>query len=415
LPLVVLAMACFHYIVFSEGADVHIFWSHYFAPYFALALAGVAESLKDLWLALPFARAHFADETRRRIGAGAVALGFVVPLLMARDAFSALVYGRKTEGRFNEKGLFIQTDKDKAAALEFFAESERTDHYVVLDPNMKWALWMPWVLPGPARTGSESPHWITDRYYVTDGRFSNSRSLRDVAARNHTMVVGPFWIFDYKAPVGPLEGFCIERRAAHGLERFLVSSTHDLHTVAPDPFLTWEMRDYLLQQPNPEPAVAPKTFEQLRIAHNMAVQRGDVEAQRALRDKLLAGTDRSAATEYTDGTRLLGVRFESDASDVLTVYFESSGPSSPRFTIRSRVEAKAPGSLVPADALEWEVGLPPTIPHDAWKTGYIYSSITELCPRPGRERFVGSWITGPREPPLTTRAGAREVTLLVLP
>ena len=33
---------------FKEGADVHIFWPHYFAPYFALAIGALAASVSEL-------------------------------------------------------------------------------------------------------------------------------------------------------------------------------------------------------------------------------------------------------------------------------------------------------------------------------------------------------------------------------
>jgi hypothetical protein len=79
------------------------------------------------------------------------------------------------------------------------------------------------------------------------------------------------------------------------------------------------------------------------------------------------------------------------------------------------VEAKMPGSLVPADSLEWEVGLPSLLQRDIWRPGYLYVSVTEILKRPGRERFVGSWVNTGQELPLAAKNGAREVTLLVLP
>jgi hypothetical protein len=50
-----------------------------------------------------------------------------------------------------------------------------------------------------------------------------------------------------------------------------------------------------------------------------------------------------------------------------------------------------PLSLVPADPQVREVGLPSTVPHAAWKPGYVYSLVTEILKRPGTEAFQGIW------------------------
>jgi hypothetical protein len=416
LPLAVLGMAAFQYLVFSQGADVHVFWPHYFAPYFALALGALAHSATEL---VSWGLPRFAPDRPRlgvKLALGAFALGFVVPAAMARDAITILFYGRKTGGRFNERGHFIQPDKDKVAALAFLSKRAPPRATVVLDPNMKRSLWVPWVLARPSRVDGTGVVRGVERYFVTDGRFASSETLFENARHASTTVVGPFWIFDRGAPPGPITAFSIALEEPNWLERYFVSSTHALRRVEADAFWTWETRDHLRQLPNPQPSAAPETREQLRIAHNMAVQRGDPASAARFRARLLAGVDRRAATLYEDGTRLLGTRFEPGASDVLTVYFQSIGAAEQRFTIRSRVEARMKGSLVPADTLEWQVGLPSLLARDIWRPGYLYASVTEILARPGRERFVGSWVnTVSQELPLRAMDGTREVTLLVLP
>jgi hypothetical protein len=326
-----------------------------------------------------------------------------------------LVYARKTGGRFNERGSFIQPDKDKVAALEFLSERAAKDAIVALDPNMKRSLWVPWVLQRPTRVDGTGTILKAERYLVTDGRFTKSETLLENTRRASTTVVGPFWIFDRGAKPGEIQGFSIEREEPGLLSRYFVSSTHALRKVVADPFWTWELRDHLRQVPNPEPSGEPTTPEQLRIAHNIAIRHGDAQLARQLRARLLRGADTRVATLYEDGTWLLASRFEHGASDILSLYFESTGPAEQRFRIRSRVEAKMVGSLVPADTLEWEVGLPSLLQRDIWRPGYLYVSVTEILKRPGRERFVGSWVnTGP-EFPLAAKNGASEVTLLVLP
>jgi hypothetical protein len=409
LPLALLGMALFQYLVFSQGADVHIFWPHYFAVCFALGLGALAQSGFDVLLRSPLRNGQAP--------LAVFAVAALVPLAMARDAVTALVYGRKTGGRFNEKGAFIQPDKDKVLALEFLRERAAPGAVVALNLNMRKSLWVPWVLGHPTKIDGASRFSGDERYYVTDGRFSEGTALRDRSRRARTAVVGPFWIFDFRGEQNqPLDAFAIVKREPNLLERYFISGTHALRNAEPDAYATWELRTFLSQAPNPLPEAEPVTFEQLRVAHNIAFEQGDVRRMGEFRKRLLAGTDTSVQTLYEDGTKLLAARFEHGASDVLTLYFESTGPDDQRFTIRGRVEAPMSASLVPADPLEREVGLPTTIPRNAWRPGYIYSSVTEILKRPGRERFVGRWVnTTSATLPLKTKAGKNDVTLLVLP
>jgi hypothetical protein len=183
--------------------------------------------------------------------------------------------------------------------------------------------------------------------------------------------------------------------------------------VRPDPFWTWELREHLGVAPNPPPGRSPDGFEQTRIAHNVAVASGDGALAERFRRELLAGVDRRPARDFTRGVRLLGVRLELGASDVLTVYFEAAGPlaDDPGFSITSFVERAPKGALVPRDELPWNVGMPFTLSTSFWRQGFVYSSVTELMRRPGRERYVGAFV-GSGAP--VAVSGPGETTLLVL-
>lgn len=407
-PLLFLGMALFQYLVFWRNADAHAFGPYYFAACFALGLGAIAQS---------GAEALRRVTARPRLALAAFALCSLLPLLMARDAVATLVYARKAGGRFDETGVFPQPDKDKVAALELLRARAVPGDVVTLNVYMRKAPWVPWVLGQPTKIDGASQFRGDERWYVSDGRFSEGTRLRQLVGGNETVVVGPFWIFDRRGVHGaPIEGFGVVRREPNLFERYFVSSTHALREVEPDPYVTWELRATLFQAPNPPPAQKPVTLEQVRVAYNIAIDQGDTDGAAALRKRLLDGVDTQVATLYADGTKLLGARLERGASDVLTLYFESSGPDDQRFAIRARVEAPMPGSLVPADPLERDVGLPTTIPRNAWRPRFIYSSVTELVKRPGRERFVGLWLnTTSATLPLKTQSGASEVTLLVLP
>lgn len=418
-PLALLGMAAFQYLVFKQGADVHVFWPHYFAPYFALSLGALTASLSTL-LAAALDRFRGAATPlrvqRAWLGAAPLALGFVVPAFMAHDAVVTLVYGRKTGGRFNERGHFIQADRDKSAALAHWAASAAPNAPVALDPSMRQSLWVPWVLQRPVRTAGGSGWTPPERYSVLDARFVAPARLRALARAGQTTAVGPFWFTDRAAAPSGLGAWSIERREPTTLEQLLVSATHALRDIAEDPYHRWELRDHFSEARHAAPHSATRSSEQLRIAHNIAVASGNAARAQELRDELLQGVDRRMELTYRNGTRLLGARFERGASDVLTVYFESRGPvNGQRFAIHSRVEAADASSLVPPDPLQWEVGLPPGIPPAVWKRSYIYSSVTELLKRPGREVFSGAWLDGVEGLPRRRLANSAGVRLLVLP
>jgi hypothetical protein len=250
-------------------------------------------------------------------------------------------------------------------------------------------------------------------HFALDSRFTPSATLRALVRHHAVSAYGPYLVADTTAPEEPIVGFSTPRREPNFLERIFVSSNHALYDVAPDPFWTWELREHLEVEPNPVPGGAPTGGEVLRIAHNAAVASGDSALAQRRRDELFAGVDRKMAREYSGGVRLLGVRCESGASDVLSVYFEASGPlaGDPAFVIVSNVEAAPRYSLVPPDELAWNVGMPFSIPTSLWRPGFVYSTVTELMRRPGRERYSGSWV-GQGAP--VPAGGARETTLAVL-
>ncbi len=107
------------------------------------------------------------------------------------------------------------------------------------------------------------------------------------------------------------------------------------------------------------------------------------------------------------------MRFEPGSSDVLTVTFRAGRARAEghRFRIESAVEAAPALSLTPKDPTLREVGLPSVVPPALWKPGYLYTSITEVLKRPGRERFSGYFV-GPGARASTS--GSDSCALLVL-
>jgi hypothetical protein len=395
LPLAVFAMASFQYVVFKQGADVHIFWPHYFALYFALASAALAQSALDLIRLVSRRWPRFAQIWP----ASAVLAAFVLlALAVLPDGLRALHYAHRSGGRFNENGRLIKPDKDKVAALEWLTEHWAPSAGVTLHPGMRQSLWVDWSLQRPVTTVTQLPSGpVTprDRYYVADLRFMSGAEQDTLAANFALTVLGPFLAIDRTLTSAELQAFDIERVEPSTLESYWISSTHALRHVNPNPFLTWELRDRFDLSPNPAPSVLPQSFEEQRIAHNIAVSRADTPSAAHWRAALLAGCDRSHALGFGSGNTLLGTRLERSTSLVFSVYVHAAGadPREPELVMHSQVGSAPAGSFVDRDTTLAEVGMPFAIPPSRWKSGYIYSSVTEVIRRIGSERWTASFRT----------------------
>ncbi|HEY1537567.1 MAG TPA: glycosyltransferase family 39 protein, partial [Polyangiaceae bacterium] len=404
LPLAVFAMAAVQYVVFKQGADIHIFWPHYFALYCAFACAALAQTGLELSARALRSFGKFSAESQ---SFGWLALGLLVPLAIAPDGLRALRYAHRSGGRFNENGHLTKPDKDKLATLEWFSARMAPDTSLALHPGMRQSLWVDWSVQRPVQTVNRlpiGPAAGAERYYVADQRFMDASEQEALVAEFAVTAVGPYLTIDREQARGPLLAFAVQRDEPSVLQSYWLSSTHSLREIVPDPYLGWEMRDRFGQAPNDPPSSPPASFEQMRIAHNIALAQGDVAVAEHWLSLLLAGCDRTHAAVFDDGDALLGTRLERDASLVLSAYFRASGPdpSEPALLMHSALDAAPPSSLVPRDTTLAEVGMPFAIPASRWKPGYVYASVTEVIRRIGSERWYGAFRPArAREPSLS--------------
>ncbi len=392
--LCVLGAALVHYLVFKNGADVHVFWSHYFAPFYALGLGALVATLRALCQRLGQRPGLRWLVARPWLGLELVplALGLVPAALIVRDAVVALVYARLTGGRFDQHGLLIHADKDKLAFMRWLGARMPSGSGARLDASMKPSLWMSWTLQHPLRQGP--PPFFSqraeDRYFLLDARFADEDLLQRLTQTFGANVAGPFWAFDRLSKPGAMHGFAVRRRAPNGLERYFVSGTHDLYWVEPGALQDWELRDHFGAASELPAAIEARDLDDVRLLHNLAVARGDAAGAAALLERLLRTADRSVAVSYDDGTQLIGVTRERLA---FRVWFRAAGPAAAprRFRVFSRVSQRLPWSLVPRDAQLREVGLESPVPETRWKRGYVYCLAFDLLERPGREDLVASF------------------------
>lgn len=392
-PLAVLLMALLQYLLFPQGADVHVFWPHYFAMFFALGVATLTATIAPPIAALA--------RGRLRNASFAVAFGVLaIPLaLVLRDGVEVLSWARATGGRFSEKGALIETDGDKIAALKELASELPADATVGLHDSMKPGWAHAWALGG--RVTERVILDPSSRELPTDCVVADIRQLPEGVTRrllrDHDVVaLGPFLV------VRPGSGFGAKGLLAREptTSEWLLESAHEpVWTLRDDPFLAWEIAEHYDARAEPV-LVAPASLEHLRVAYDMALSSGgDTEALFA---KLVASFDTSAAVRFSGGLELIGVRVEDGVQPRATLLLRADGPLAPGVfpKVRSRVVERAALSTLPADPVHRDVAPKPLVLPTLWKKGWVYSLSMALLPRPGVEvfelRFSGA------SPPIAT-------------
>jgi hypothetical protein len=399
LPLFYLLMAGVQYIVFKQGADIHIFWPHYFAGYFALAMGAMVATgaafgeAGGRWIAARRGRPA-SPALRPRSGAAALSVALLPIAAIGRDGVPALRYARETGGRFNEKGLLIHSDGAKTAFLRFIEPALPKNGVVEMHVGMKTTWSQIWAFGGRIVAPNRPiPRDRADRTsaYLADARFLPSDAQSELATRFHVTAVGPFWRVTPGEPAAPIDAFAIEEREPSWWEWYFLSGTEPVRWIVPDPYLTWELR-FHFGQPAEAPVEPPRSLEQKRIAHNIAVAGGELGRAAALRAEL----ERELLPVHAEdesGAEIIGTTFHEGARSRLTIYVLAGGamPADVQLAVRSKVVARAPLSLTMADPTEREVGLPLMIAPERWKAGFLYSDRVPIRKRPGMEVFHASF------------------------
>jgi hypothetical protein len=422
-PLAILLMATIEYVHFKNGADVHIFWSLPFAPYWALSLAVVGKTALDLAryavARLDLLGSHVRVPSREAVTLGVLGAVGLLPILMLPDGIRGLAQARATGGRFNDRGRRIFQDIDKASASEWMTGRMDPQTRVQIHTSMHTAWEVDWALRRPTMGTDAAPTRLAtggqDRYFLADLAFMKAPEQVQMAAEFHLVAVGQFVLIDRTAPFGPAEGFAFDVREPTAFEWYFVCGTDPVRSVRPDPWYTWELRQEFGQSPNPLPDGPPRALDELRIAHNAAVVAGDEARAADLKRQIVGQLEADNAT-FTDGTLLLGERFTRGVAPTLDLYFLAAGPAVAddiQFDIKSVVERPPLLSLVEADDKVKAVGMPLVIPPRLWRAGFIYVDRTEIRHRPGREVYSG-FFTGGSDQTRPKEVDGNDLRLLTL-
>ena len=303
-PLPLLAAAMVQYLVFKQGADVHIFWPHPFATYFALGCGALAASVRDgsVWLA---GRTRWASaRTRERL----VALAPVLPLLfiglplalVVKDGLSTFRLARETGGRFAEANL--ESDLEKAAVFHWFLPRIPAAATVGFYPSVHHYWDKQWELR-PRQTFANQPVGgspAQGRFYVMDTRGASPEDLKAAVGRYHVHAVEWIWIMDRTEPPAPLDGYSFGETEPTFFQRWAYGSTEPLRQIRPDPWVTWEWRTLLDQTATP-PLAPASTADDLRIAYNAAQTKGDAAGAGAARSALMKQFNWPVTARYQGG------------------------------------------------------------------------------------------------------------------
>jgi hypothetical protein len=418
LPAFLLVTAVVHYVHFKQGADIHIFWSQYFAPYFALAVGVLAATVGDLVVAVARRwRPLTADlVARRRPAIVAVVVGLPV-LLVLRDGASIIRLAHDSGARFVSPS--IKSDIDRIEALQWWIQRLGPKERLAFHPSIQPVHWaIGWGVRRHQMLGDQplGAHGATPHAYTLDSAYAPSADVRQAAKEFHVDAVGRFWMMDRSRPATPLDGYSFEEHDPTGLAWYIHGGTEPLRIVRPDPWVTWQWRS-LLGQPLPTLPSTPTTSEQLGIAHNAALDAGDGAAAARWRAALEARLNIKKMTKYDDGTVLLGAIHHRGAEHALSLYF-LVGPRGLQgacgFEVYAKVEKRAFLSTLPLDPTVITLALSPEVPMDMWRPGNIYSERFTYRKRPGTERFYGGFGSRTASKIPTVVGAGRFVDLLTL-
>ena len=396
LSLAVLFGATGQYLGFKGGADVHIFWPHYFALYFALAMAQIAATAKDgATFVATRAGASTVNVTRAAI-ALTVVLGILPSIALFPDAVRGLVIFRQTGGRFNDKGSLFRSHVDLNWLLaELVRPKLHIGEIVGVHPGTQWGWEHQWAIKGMGQPANEPS--AAYPFWVARGSGMGADEMKALSTAHHLRFYGDVILVsrDDLAPA-PLDAYSLHEREPGFFEGFFAYNTEPVRRVddVPDPFLTWEWRDHL-GQPTAPPTQAPSTLDERRIAHNMAIARGDAAGAEKLREEIETEIDRTHTAHFSGDHRLIGIRVTHGAKPTLECWFEAGGPTpgDTTFSVRSIVDKPKRMSFLPLDPTERDMAFPPSLSSKLWKKGYLYRIDVELKHRVGTERYVGTFVS----------------------
>ena len=174
--------------------------------------------------------------------------------------------------------------------------------------------------------------------------------------------------------------------------------------------MTWEWRTLLGQPVAPPPQTEPPTLDEIRIAHNAAIERNDDKAAAALRARIQSALDLRRGATFDGDTTLLGGVQHRGARRGLTLYFVAG-----KFDVDGHFKVHAKVLRPPACPPS-----PPIPPTSSWRRADLaddalaqgpHLSLRDHLPEATRHRGPDRRLE-PRAPPHRQRPRALELLRL---
>jgi len=414
LVLPLLLCALLQYTSFKQGADVHIFWPHYFAAYFALGVGAIAASLGELttWVGEQVRGGALRLRFRRLAPWVALAaVGLPVAAVM-KDGLSTVRLARETGGRFAEANL--DSDIERTTALRWFLAGFPEQAGVAYHQSVpaNWAVqWETRPHLSSANQAVAATGADRTRLYVMDTRYASLSDIRYVAAHYHVHAIGSLWLMDRAEAPAPIDGYAMDEREPSWWQWLWLGPVEPVRRVRWSPWVTWEWRMLLDQPVAAPPEGEPVTLDEIRIAHNAAVERNDAKAAAALRARIQAAINLPRGAVFDGDTTLLGGIHHRGARRGLTLFFVAGKfDVDGHFKVHAKVARPPRLSTLPADPADLELASGPIWPTTLWHKGHIYRFEIIYRKRPGTEVLTASWSPGPRR----TDGAGRPIELLRL-
>ena len=253
LPCLCSSAPVVQYVAFKEGADIHIFWPHYFASYFALAVGALVASAGDLGVG--------SRDGWRAPRPNAGALGGVDRGCPRRVAGAVRVEGRALPGasrtrdgrpvcrgeprhRPRQRGGIALVPGPNAAQRRRGLPRRRSRRLGAAVG----------VAPAPVGRESAGRRAVSDatRVYIMDTRLASAPEIREAATKYHVHAVGYLWVFDRRRRPPRWTGMRWTN-ASPRCGRHLARRDRTDPQRARDPWVTWEGRT-MVGQPTAAPA-----------------------------------------------------------------------------------------------------------------------------------------------------------------
>jgi hypothetical protein len=336
----------------------------------------------------------------RRIApwAALVALGPPVALVL-KDGLSIVRMARETGGRFAEANL--DSDIERTTVLRWFLarypETVGVAYHTSVPAN--------WAVQWETRPHLSTPNQNVvgagggerTRVFILDTRHTSLSDLKYAASHYHVSAVGSLWLMDRNEAPGPIDGYALDEREPSLWQWLWLGPVEPARSIHWSPWVTWEWRTLLGQPAAAPPTGAPATLDEIRIAHNAAVERHDDKSAAALRARIQSAIDLPRGAVFDGDTTLLGGIHHRGARRGLTLFFVAGKfDVDGAFKVHAKVTRPPRLSTLPADPADLELASGPMWPTTLWRKGHIYRFEVVYRKRPGTEVLTGSWNPGPR-------------------